>query len=63
LSLFDQLVGTIRGVIEGYDLQPSRQLAHVQDCLCHRCIFVRGVRGELAAFAKAEAKAEKKRAK
>jgi hypothetical protein len=34
-----------------------------EDCLCHRCVFVRGVRGELAAFAKAEAKAEKKRAK
>jgi hypothetical protein len=65
VSLFDQLVGTIRGVIEGYDLQPSRQLGHEEFCLCHRCVFVRGVRGELAAFAKAEAKAkaEKKRAK
>lgn len=63
MSLFDQLVGTIRGVIEGYDLQPSRQLGHQEYCLCHRCVFVRGIRGELAAFAKAEAKAEKKRAK
>lgn len=57
------MLGFIQGAIEGYDAQPSRQLGHEAYCLCHRCVFVRGIRGELAAFAKAEAKAEKKRAK
>ena len=63
MSLFDQLLGTVRGALEGYDLQPSRQDGHEDDCLCRRCMFVRGIRAELAAFEKAVAKAEKKRAK
>jgi hypothetical protein len=61
MSLFDRLLGTVRGALEGYDLQLSDQLGHGPDCLCHRCVFVRGIRGELAAFAKSEAKAAKKR--
>ena len=55
VSLFDQLLGTVRGALEGYDLQPSRQLGHEPDCLCRRCAFVRGIRAELAAFEKREA--------
>ena len=63
MSLFDQLLGTVRGALEGYDLQPSRQDGHDEFCMCRRCIFVRAIRGELEAYAKREAKAEKKRAK
>lgn len=63
MSAFDRLYGVISGALVGYDLQPSDGLGHQEYCLCHRCVFVRGIRGELAAFAKAEAKAEKKRAK
>lgn len=59
MSLFDQLLGTVRGALEGYDLQPSRQDGHEADCLCRRCMFVRGIRGELAAFEKAEKRAKK----
>ncbi|HEY3499102.1 MAG TPA: hypothetical protein VGK73_30640 [Polyangiaceae bacterium] len=33
--------------------------SHDAYCLCHRCVFVRGIRAELAAFEKAERKAKK----
>lgn len=59
MTLFDQLLGTVKGALEGYDLQPSRQDGHEDDCLCRRCVFIRGIRAELAAFEKAEKKAKK----
>lgn len=61
MSLFDRFLGTIQGALGMFDEQGLD--FHPEDCTCRHCVFVRGVRGELAAFAKAEAKAEKKRAK
>lgn len=67
MTPFDELRKAVALAVSLYDSTagggPEPHDDHVEYCLCHRCIFVRGVRGELAAFAKAEAKAEKKRAK
>lgn len=59
MTCFDQLLGVVKGALEGYDLQPSRQLGHEDDCLCRRCVFIRGIRAELAAFEKAEKRAKR----
>lgn len=56
----DKLVLVVEAAFEKYtsDLFDNDD-AHEDYCMCHDCLFARGIRGELIAFAKAEAKAGK----
>lgn len=61
---FSLFLNCVRAALDSYDKSRAESEAeHEEYCTCHRCVFVRGIRGELAAFDKALAKLVQAQAK
>lgn len=60
MTPIDKLVLVVEAALDKYtESLFDHDSAHEAFCLCHRCVFVRGIRAELAAFEKAEKRAKK----
>lgn len=60
---FEEFRAAVSTALTRYEVITGGVVAHESYCLCPECVCVRGVRAELAAYAKGAERAAKKRGK